>query len=380
MPNDPVIWLAAGPGNRADAAPLLEALKGRAQVLSLGPAGSPGPALELPAGAGLDQALMSCPHTLRPAVCVCLPHGPAGADSLPCPVLGWLGAAGCDGALPDEPQEAAARLLEAAAQGPELPWLERVQVNLPLFDLLGQYRDLATAYPLNFEVGLDWAALDGLDQAGLDEAARLLKGRRLTAHMPFLDLKPGSKDARVSALASQRLEQAARWAVFLQVEQAVLHLGFDPRCEGDPQNFPARLVETMAPAADLLSAAHIALALENTYEHGPELLLATRDLLAARGVERVGFCLDVGHVLCFSRTSLQDWWQALSPHIFEMHLHDNDGQSDMHRPVGAGAVDWEFLAAHLPQAQTKPVLTLEPHREPDLWASLRGLQKVWGHP
>lgn len=313
MPNDPVIWLAAGPGNRADAAPLIEALEGRAQVLSLGPAGSPGPDLELPLGTGLDQALMSCPQALRPAACAWLPHGPAGADSLPCPVLGWLGAAGCDGALPAEPQEAAARLLEAAAKGPELPWLERVQVNLPLFDLLGQYRDLATAYPLNFEVGLDWAALDGLDQAGLDEAARLLKGRRLTAHMPFLDLKPGSKDARVCQLASERLEQAARWAVFLQVEQAVLHLGFDPRCEGDPQNFPARLAETMAPAADLLSAAHIALALENTYEHGPELLLATRDLLAARGGGAGGLLPGCGPCAVFFAHQLAGLVAGLEP-------------------------------------------------------------------
>lgn len=380
MRERPVAWIAAGPEGRGRAKGLRRALSGKAQVLTLGPPGGPEPDLALPAGAGLDAALESCPPALRPSVCALSPDAPAGAEHLPCPVLGWGGAKGPEGALPAGEGPAAEVLLTAAGEPFAPAWMDAVQVNLPLADLLGRYRDIVTAHPLNFELGLDGKALDSLGPEDLGRAARLLRGRRLTAHLPFLDLKPGSLDPKVAAVAGRRLERAARWAVELGLSQAVAHTGFDARSEHDPEGFPCRLAEVMAPAARILAESGAAIALENTFEAGPELLLACREALAAQSGAEVGFCLDVGHVMCFSQTALEEWWRALGPMVIEMHLHDNDRASDRHWPAGAGEVDWDFLGRAIAKMDPKPVLTLEPHREADLWAGLRGLARVWGPP
>jgi sugar phosphate isomerase/epimerase len=81
----------------------------------------------------------------------------------------------------------------------------------------------------------------------------------------------------------------------------------------------------------------MSLALENTFEPGPEVLLAVLESLGKP--PGLGFCLDVGHALSFSRTSLEKWWQELKGHLMEMHLHDNMGEDDQHLPPGWGKAD-----------------------------------------
>ena len=49
-------------------------------------------------------------------------------------------------------------------------------------------------------------------------------------------------------------------------------------------------------------------------------------------------------------------------------------------PPGSGIVDWSFIAAKLTELPQPPILTLEPHTEAHFWASLRGLERVWGRP
>ncbi len=373
-----VIWILARASGRRRAKALEEALAGRARVVSLGPAGDPPPHLELPPQGGLEPALESCPPELRPAACVCLEAGASRElDCLPCPVVGWGGGWGPEGELPADPGAAAAELLRRAGEGFRPAWMERVQVNLPLADLWGPYRELARSLPLNLELGLDARALDGMGDAELARLRGWLAGRRLTAHLPFMGLVPGSADPQVAELAGRRLRQGAEMALALGCIQAVAHLGFDHRYSYDPQDYARRAAEQLAPVARRLAEGRVRLVLENVFEAEPGPLLAAREaIVEAAGVE-VGFCLDVGHALAFSRTGLAAWWEALAPHLGELHLHDNLGEGDLHLPPGWGRVDWAFLGRALGGLEEEPVLTLEPHREGHLWAGLRALGRLW---
>jgi sugar phosphate isomerase/epimerase len=378
-----IIWAPGAPDQRRWAAPLLACLDGQTRVITLGREGDPAPDLCLSSESDLGLALESCPPSLRPHAClwVAAPGqaSPRYLEGLPCPVLGW-GADAPEGRLPDDAQAAAQALLAAAARGLDLPWMSRVQINMPLSMLLDRHLEMVKRLPLNLEVGIDWQALESRGPDDLELARLVLQGRRVTAHLPFGDLVPGSPDPKVAALAGMRLTDAARWAVSLGAVQVVMHLGLDSRMHPDPGLYAQRLAQTLAPFVAALNRGGCRLALENVFEAAPEPLLLARRALMEAGAQQVGFCLDVGHARSFSSTPLDQWLAQESPHIFEFHLHDNDGTGDLHLPPGQGLTDWAALNLAIRAMDPAPILTLEPHSEPHLWASLRSLERLWATP
>jgi sugar phosphate isomerase/epimerase len=43
-----------------------------------------------------------------------------------------------------------------------------------------------------------------------------------------------------------------------------------------------------------------------------------------------GVCLDIGHVLAYSKVDLEAWFSNLGKYIRYLHLHWNDGRCDEH--------------------------------------------------
>ena len=372
----PVIWICGSPEDMVESRMWISTLKNHAEVITLGPEGSPAPDVILPPGSGLEQALEGCPSKFRPAACLNLAKEPLpGLDGMPCPVFGFAGAKGPDGELGVHPNQAREKLLKAAGEERDFAWLPKVFVNLPLADLLGRYQGLATGRAMNFEIGLDCQSLDNAAKADLDKARGLLEGRRITVHLPFFDLSPGAVDPLVADASAKRLGQAVDAAISLGAETCVMHTGHHFALHRDAPAFAERFKARVAPLVERLAAEGIDLALENTFEPGPEPLIRCRNLLDPFG--KVGFCLDVGHALCFSKTKLGIWLKALSAHLLEFHLHDNDGSDDQHLPPGMGAVDWKLVKQAWDGLGQKTRLTLEPHNEGHLWATLRGLEKLW---
>jgi len=110
------------------------------------------------------------------------------------------------------------------------------------------------------------------------------------------------------------------------------------------------------------------------WEPGPDI---HRELFDRIPSSFFGFCLDVGHQHSFSRTPLKAWLEELQSVLREIHLHDNDGTSDSHLPIGEGTIDFVELFRYLGSNGMKPLLTLEPHREEHLVKSLRGCTGYW---
>ena len=65
--------------------------------------------------------------------------------------------------------------------------------------------------------------------------------------------------------------------------------------------------------------------------------------------EGIGVCLDVGHANIAG--NLRQFIESLQGHIIEMHLHDNDGVKDLHRPPQTGTVDWSYVVSFLKRKQ-----------------------------
>jgi sugar phosphate isomerase/epimerase len=374
----PVIWIYEPPGMKEQAKELKTALGNTAQTITIGPSGDSPPDIDLGANPNLAIALETCPAELRPRACACLAQKPPlGLDCLPCTVLGIGEWSALDGFLAKDAAVSAEALLKAASQ-PYLPeWLDRVQVNLPLKDLLGRYQALVQSLSINLEVGLDAQALDDLGPDDLKAAKKFLAGRRVTAHLAFMDLAPGSRDPKIREISQNRLFAAAEMAGQLEAEQAVAHLGFDHRTNPEPEEWVARAAPTFAHLADMLKEKGCRLALENVFEQDPSLHLMLLQAMAQLTQTRVGFCFDAGHAHAFSSTRLEKWWEAFQSNLWELHLHDNPGNGDEHLPVGWGEVDWRYIADGLSRLEHLPVITLEPHREPHLWGTLRGMKKFF---
>ena len=256
--------------------------------------------------------------------------------------------------------------------------LSIVHVNIPFSMLYDDYLDRFLAYRLNPEIGIDAEALERFEFSDFQNMAEKLDAYRpaITLHGPFIDLSAGSPDPAVRAVTRRRFEQLLELVSVFYPRTVVCHAGYDWTRYGP---FKEEWIETSLDIWTWLAKGfqdHGArLMLENVYENEPEELRPVFDRLKQHGV---GFCLDAGHLTAFGNADLQQWLTELDSYIGQLHLHDNHGRADEHLPLGQGRIDFKLLFTHLKSnGLPRPIITLEPHREEDLWPSLDYLAGVW---
>ena len=256
--------------------------------------------------------------------------------------------------------------------------LPRVHVNIPFTMLYNDYLERFLEYRLNPEIGIDAEALERFDLSDFRNIARKLHEHHLaiTLHGPFLDLSAGSPDPAVRAVARKRFEQLLELAPVFKPRTVVCHAGYDWKRYGPfKEEWIESSLDIWSWLADSLLTHGARLMLENVYEDDPEDLRPFLDRLKQ---QKVGFCLDAGHLFAFGNADLQLWLTSLGSYIGQLHLHDNHGREDEHIPLGQGRIDFKLLFAHLKSTGLpRPIITLEPHREEDLWPSLDYLAAVW---
>lgn len=167
------------------------------------------------------------------------------------------------------------------------------------------------------------------------------RGVAVSAHAPIFDLNPGSLDAVVRKHTRKCWERAIGVSGALGARHVTFHTGYMPLLP--PSTFPgwlAQSLEVWERVVELVSDAGMTLLLENMFEPSPQILLDLRSQLEAR---HVGFTLDVAHAHIYGTVSPESWWPALAEAIGEVHLHDTDGFSDDHLPIGEGAIDWKTV-------------------------------------
>lgn len=180
---------------------------------------------------------------------------------------------------------------------------------------------------------------------------------RTFTHGPFFGLDVASLDRCLSEYSTDCLVSGLEATSALGGTVMAMHTGYLPQfSRGGRRHWLRNWAERMPRIVERAEALGITLALENTWDDRPEVLLHLAHLVPG---DRLRFCLDTGHVNCFSRLSIGRWYDALGERIVALHLHDNDGLSDDHLPPGAGTVDFEALAARLSRLDDLPLLDLE---------------------
>jgi sugar phosphate isomerase/epimerase len=255
--------------------------------------------------------------------------------------------------------------------------LDRVQVNAPYRQLVDKYLELFLRYGINPEIGFDALALETASREAMAEMARLMEeqGRTITFHGPFMDLAPGGLDERIREVTARRLQRTMELVPLFRPLSIVFHAGYDERrYHAHRAEWLSGSLATWEPLIQQAEEMGVVIHLENVYEQTPEMILT---LIEEMDSENLGFCLDMGHMNVFGEVALSEWLDALGPHLKEVHLHDNNGHSDSHGPIGSGTVPFKELFQYLHDQEKRPVVTLEPHEEATLWVSLENLEKLW---
>ncbi|MBW3660939.1 MAG: sugar phosphate isomerase/epimerase [Gemmatimonadetes bacterium] len=167
------------------------------------------------------------------------------------------------------------------------------------------------------------------------------RGIVVSVHAPIFDLNPGSLDPVIRKHTRRCWERAIGVSGALGAKNINFHTGYLPLLP--PSTFPgwlAQSLEVWERVVELVSDGGMRLLLENMFEPTPQILLDLRSQLESR---HVGFTLDVAHAHIYGTVTPESWWPSFGDSIEEVHLHDTDGFTDDHLPVGEGAVDWKSV-------------------------------------
>ncbi len=176
-------------------------------------------------------------------------------------------------------------------------------------------------------------------------------------HGPFFGLDVASIDRNISEYSIRALIHGLEITRGLGGNVMVMHTGYLPQfSRGGRRHWFRNWAERMPVVLERANNLGVTLALENTWDDRPEVLLHLADLLPG---DSLRFCIDTGHVNAFSRLHISRWWNALEGRIVALHLHDNDGISDDHLVPGRGAFDFSALAKLMKESKDTPLLDLE---------------------
>ncbi len=252
-----------------------------------------------------------------------------------------------------------------------MPWL--IVVNAP-YQLVRDRVQLIKKLDVGVEVYFDNDVIDEIDSRHVKETGRILHGEGIecSVHAPFMDLSPGGADKAIRSISKDKLKKAVTMANLLGAEGIVCHPGYEKWRFGEAidlwlQGSIETWNEVLAAAGDGLPVM-----LENIFEEEPDTLY---ELFRYFDNKNLYFCFDSGHFNLFSKVQLDKWLSTLGYKIREMHLHDNYGARDDHKPIGQGTVPFRELKAFLKSHRGSLILTAEIHDEADAVQGIKNLKE-----
>ncbi len=245
-------------------------------------------------------------------------------------------------------------------------------INAP-FDMLYERLDQLYEKDLMPEIYFDGNTLDTYTYKEYRTVASGLKeqGVPCTFHAPFEDIRPASFDNKIRKISEKRLLDTCQLAELFHPGTIVCHTGYWKWIHYEKLDaWLARSVESWMKICEAAQKNGTRILLENVFDDSPGVL---ERLVKEIGPDKVGICLDIGHLTIFTQCPFQDWLESLGPYIKELHLHDNHGVFDEHLVMGRGTIDFNPLFQYIKDHGMRPIYTLEQHREEDIEPNLRAL-------
>ncbi|RJS81003.1 hypothetical protein DRO47_03880 [Candidatus Bathyarchaeota archaeon] len=194
-------------------------------------------------------------------------------------------------------------------------------------------------------------------------------GFKYIFHAPSIDVNLASLNPQVGNASLKVVKKSVQLAAELNAEIMVSHVG---RLSRDyPESLMAKayanVVDRLREIVEVSKELGVLFTIENDHKASDSILAGYVHQVSSL-IRDVGCKLtfDVGHANTLGE--IQGFLERLHEETVNVHLHDNDGVSDSHLPLGEGKIDYRSILDSLKRAITPPLLTLECH-------SIQGLEK-----
>lgn len=187
-------------------------------------------------------------------------------------------------------------------------------------------------------------------------------------HGPFFSMMYQSQDYLIQQAVRQRVQQSYDICKRLNVHTLVQHFNTDCTVFLSDYNpsevlrWTNRFASFWRSELDKFRTSGIQVVMENVFENSAVML---RDAIDSIGSDSMGFCLDVGHANCFSKTDPLEWIEVMGHRLTHLHLHQNDGSADQHLPLTAGPIDIEAIVKATLEHSVNPNFSIEVDTEPE---------------
>jgi sugar phosphate isomerase/epimerase len=212
--------------------------------------------------------------------------------------------------------------------------------------------EVAREYGCSLEIN-EICISENLDEERLERTEQRIRstiktggceGKRVLMHGPFTELTPDAMDPKALKLTWDRYEEAVRLCRKIGIKDIVFHSGYIPRTYHKEWHH-ARSVEFFQNFCTQV-AGDMNIYIENVFDDEPYMI---RSLIEDINLTNVRACLDIGHanVASMPEYDVLDWIDVLRPVLGHTHLHDNDGEVDLHLPLGYGTIDVDRVLGKL---------------------------------
>ena len=234
-----------------------------------------------------------------------------------------------------------------------------IKDRLYIATVCAEHKEIIEKYGIGIELDqfCDPRNIDGEladeTRAEIDELLKMAD--KCVLHAPFSELFPAAIDPKARALAMERLQQATELAVKYGAPKLIVHSGYVPLVffkEWHEDRSVEFWEELMAGRED-----DLVITVENVMDDEPYMI---RKMIERIGNPNIRLCFDVGHAACISEVPVIEWLETLAPYLGHIHIHNNDGTHDWHKPVFDGKIDMEeFLDKVIELCDPDTTITIE---------------------
>lgn len=233
----------------------------------------------------------------------------------------------------------------------KVSYSELILLNNPVID---NVKALMEAGSNKIELMMDAAGWDsyGGDYSKLVKELRAL-GAEYSVHPAAWDINLTAEMELLRDAAFCHHMDVLRFCADIGAYQMVLHPGFSYSPCFDKETAKKRAHEATCKLAKEAKRLGVKLAFENVGYNGASIYTEEEYARALDEIDPVvGYLIDIGHANV-NHWDIPALMEKVSDRLIGLHIHDNDGTSDAHLPIGQGNVDWDKVIPAMKKIRCK---------------------------